>query len=177
MAHNITINNGSGSSNIPNGTYNVSANVQGYDNTSILPTSVNIEDGTNEYTFTVSATGTLTLHVTEDGTSSGTKVVGATFKRADSSGNQYGPLITTNENGDAILTNVPYAVSGAPTVYYIQLSSDGSHDYVKTVQSTTLSTQEATIQVTNTLSALRTINLYDANYTNLPISSGTLILE
>lgn len=177
MARNISITNGVGTSNISNGTYSVTASVGGYDDTSILPSSVTVVEGTDSYNFTIGATGTLTIHVTEDGTAGGTPVVGAKFKRADSSGNQYGSEVTTNENGDAVLQNVPYADSGAPNVYYIQLSSDGAHEFSDTVASTTLTTETATVQVTNAPSVLRTINLYDANYENLPISSGTITLE
>lgn len=177
MAHNIVITNGVGTSNVSNGNYNVSLNANGYNNSSVSPSSVNIVDGTNEYSFTVAATGTLTLHVTEDGTESGTPIVGATFKRADADGNQYGNLVTTDSNGDAVILNVPFSSTDAPNVYYIQLSSDGSHDFISTVVSTTLTSETSTVQVTNALSALRTINLTDANYEGLKISSGTLTLE
>ena len=68
MAKVITITNGTGTSNIINGNFNVTSNVNGYDNTSINPSSVNITEDTNTYQFTISASGTLTLHVTEDGT-------------------------------------------------------------------------------------------------------------
>lgn len=155
----------------------VSADVKGYNNSSIQPNSVDIVEGTNSYNFTVAATGTLTLHVTEDGTASGTPVVGATFKRSDSLGNEYGNLITTDENGNAALQYVSYAESEAPAVYYIQLSSDGSHEFSKLPASTTLTTETQTVEIANTLSTLRTFNVYDANYTNLPISSGTITLE
>lgn len=177
MARNITITNGVGTANITNGTYTVTSTVDGYDNTSILPNSLNVVEGTDSYSFTIAATGTLTLHVTEEGTVDGTPIVGATFKRADSSGNQYGDLITTDANGDAIMQYVPYAATGAPAVYYVQLSSDGSHEFSQNPVSVTLTTQAYTTQVTNALSTLRTINVYDANYTDLPISSGTLTLE
>ena len=102
MAKVITITNGTGTSDIVNGSYNVTATVNGYDNASILPTSVDITEGTNTYAFTIGATGTLTLHVTEDGTSSGTPIIGATFVRTDATGNEYGSTITTNANGDAV---------------------------------------------------------------------------
>ncbi len=176
MAKNVIINNGSGTANLINDTYSVAANVNGYDNTSILPSSVEIIEGTNSYAFTISATGTLTLHVTEDGTSTGTPIVGATFVRTDSTGTEYGATITTDSNGDAIFNNVPYATENAPTIYYKQTASDGDHEYSSAVASTTMTTSAETIQIQNTVGALRTITLTDANYSNMPIGTGTVTL-
>ena len=176
MAKNIIINNGTGTGNLINDTYTVSADVTGYDNTSILPTSIDVVAETNSYAFTIASTGTLTLHVTEDGTSTGTPVVGATFIRTDSSGTEYGNIITTDTNGDAIFNNVPFAATGAPTIYYKQTASDGDHEFDNTVASTIMTTSTETIEIENPLGALRTITLTDANYTNLPIDSGTLTL-
>ena len=176
MEKNITITNGTGSAPIINGNYDVTASVTGYDNTSINPSSIQVVGGTNTYNLTIAATGTLTIHVTEDGTASGTPVVGATFIRTDSTGNEYGTAITTNQEGNAIMNNVPYDSTNAPTIYYKQTASDGEHEFVNTVQSTTLTASTATIEVENAPGATRTINVTDANYTNLPISSGTITL-
>jgi len=177
MAKIINITNGTGSSDILNGTYTVTSDVNGYDNLSINPSDVTIESGVNSYSFTISATGTLTLHVTEDGTSSGTPIVGATFYRTDSAGTEYGNVITTDSNGDAIFNNVPFSESNAPTIYYKQTASDGNHEFIDTVQSTTLTTSTSTIQMQNALGELRTITLTDANYNDLPIESGTITLN
>lgn len=176
MAKVITITNGTGTSNIINGNFNVTSNVNGYDNTSINPSSVNITEDTNTYQFTISASGTLTLHVTEDGTASGVPVVGASFIRTDASGNTYGNSITTDSNGDAIFSNMPYAETDAPTIYFKQTASDGEHEFNDQVQSTTMSESTSTLEIENTLGALRTITLIDANYENLPLD-GTLTLE
>ena len=176
MAKNITITNGSGTANLINDTYTVTGDVTGYDNTSILPSSVDIVAGTNTYAFTISAAGTLTLHVTEDGTSTGTPIVGATFVRTDSSGTEYGSSITTDSNGDAVFNNVPFAVTGAPTIYYKQTASDGNHEFDNTVQNTSLTTSTGTIEIQNTVGALRTVTLTDVNYANLPLESGTITL-
>lgn len=177
MAKVITITNGTGTSDIVNGSYNVTATVNGYDNASILPTSVDITEGTNTYAFTIGATGTLTLHVTDDGTSSGTPIIGATFVRTDATGNEYGSTITTNANGDAVFDNVPYDATNAPVIYYKQTASDGDHEFDNTVQNTTLTTDTATVEIQNALGAQRTINLTDANYSGLPVESGQLSLE
>ena len=176
MAKIINITNGSGTAELINDTYQVTANVNGYDNSSILPTSVNVVEGEDTYAFTIGATGVLTLHVTEDGTSTGTAIVGATFKRCDSLGNEYGDAITTDASGNAVFNNVPFAAENAPTIYYKQITSDGDHEFDSTLQSTTMSASTATIEIQNLVGATRTITLMDANYLNLPIETAELTL-
>ena len=176
MAKTISITNGAGTGSLINGSYTVTADVTGYDNTSINPSSVSIVSGTNSYAFTVGATGTLTLHVTDDGTISGNPIVGATFYRTDSNGTEYGSVITTDSNGDAVFNNVPFADANAPIIYYKQTASDGDHEFDSTVQNTTMTVSTSTIQVQNPIGATRTITLTDANYTNLPIDNGTITL-
>ena len=172
MAKTVTITNGTGTTNLINGAFGVTASVTGYDNTSINPNSVTIEEGTNTYAFTISATGTLTLHVTEDGTASGTPVVGAVFVRTDSSGTEYGTPVTSDAEGNAVFNNVPFDETNAPTIYFKQTASDGEHEFDSSVQSTTMTTSTSTLEIQNTLGALRTINLTDANYENLPIDGS-----
>ena len=176
MAKIVNITNGEGTSELINDTYTVTAEVNGYDNTSIDPSSVDIVAGTNSYAFTVGATGTLTIHVSEDGTATGTPIVGATFERCDSAGTEYGTAVTTDASGDAVFNNVPFAIQNAPLVYYKQTASDGDHEFVSTVQSTTLTSSTATLEIENTPGAQRTITLTDANYANLPIDSATLTM-
>ena len=176
MAKIINITDGQGTESVINGSYTVTATSTGYDSTTINPSSVNIVEGTNTYQFTIAATGTLTLHVTEDGTTTGTPIVGATFIRTDSTGNTYGSAITTDSNGDAVFNNVPFDATSAPTIYYKQTASDGDHEFVNTVQSTTLTTSTETIEIQNAPGATRTISLTDANYSNLPIGNATLTL-
>ena len=176
MAKTVNITNGTGTSELINATYTVEANVTGYENSSINPNSVSVVEGTNSYAFTISASGTLTLHVTDDGTVSGNPIVGATFYRTDSTGTEYGSLITTDTNGDAVFNNVPFDATNAPMIYYKQTSSDGNHEFDNTVKNTTLTTNTATIEIQNPPGATRTITLTDANYNNLPIDSGSLTL-
>ena len=176
MAKIVTIINGTGTAQLINDTYSVTAEITGYDNTSIDPAKLNVVEGTNSYALTVSATGTLTLHITEEGTSTGTPIVGATFIRTDVNGNEYGNLITTDTNGDAIFNNVPYATTGAPIIYFKQTASDGDHEFDSTVQNTTMTTSTETLEIQNQVGATRTITLTDTNYTNLPIDAGTLTL-
>ena len=174
MAKIVNIINGVGTSELINDTYTVTAEVTGYDNTSIDPTSVTVDAATTTYAFTIAATGTLTLHVTEDGTTTGTPIVGATFARTDSAGTIYGTEITTDASGNAVFNNVPFAATGAPTIYYKQTASDGDHEFDNTVQNTTLTTSTSTLEIQNQPGALRTINLTDTNYASLPIDTATL---
>lgn len=177
MDKQVIITNGVGTSDLINGTYTVSADVVGYENATIDPSSLTVVEGANTYSFTISANGSLTLHVTEEGTSAGTPIVGATFVRTDQAGTTYGDPITTDASGNAIFANVPYDATGAPTVYYKQTASDGNHEFDNSVQSTTLTSQTTTIEITNSVGETRTINLTDANYANLPLESGTLTLS
>lgn len=176
MAKIVTITNGQGTTDLINGSYSVSASVNGYDNVSINPSSISVTAGTNAYNFTISASGTLTLHVTDDGTASGNPIVGATFVRTDSSGNEYGNVVTSDSNGDAVFSNVPYSSETAPTIYFKQTASDGDHEFDNTVQNTSLTTDTLTVQIQNAVGATRTIALTDENYANLPIETGSITL-
>ncbi len=173
----ISITDGVGSSSILNGQYGVTSEITGYDNSTINPANVEVTDNKNEYAFTVSATGTLTIHVTEDGTSTGTAITGATFYRCDKNGTTYGNIITTNETGEAVFNNVPFDSTAAPTIYYKQISSDGNHEFSSDLKSTTMTTSTSTIELANAPAALRTITLTDTNYENLPIEQGKIKLS
>ncbi|WP_312636549.1 hypothetical protein [Oscillibacter sp.] len=170
----VNIIDGEGSSRILNGSYAVTADVGGYDNASINPDSQVIAAGTDTYDFLVAATGTLTLHVTEEGTAGGTAVVGATFVRCDSGGTAYGDPVVSVAGGNAEFPFVPFAASGAPTIYYRQTLSADDHEFDTTLKSLTMTTSTETVEVANPLAALRTINLTDANYAGLPIETGDL---
>ncbi|MBQ2639399.1 MAG: hypothetical protein IJF92_01350 [Bacilli bacterium] len=176
MAKIVNITNGTGTAQLINDTYTVEANVNGFDNTTIDPNSVTIDQVTNSYNFTIAANGTLTLHVTEEGTAGGTPIVGATFIRTDSTGTEYGNAITTDSNGDAVFNNVPFAATNAPVIYYKQTASDGDHEFDSNVQNTTMTTNTSTVEIQNQVGATRTINLTDANYSNLPIETAELTL-
>jgi len=172
----INITNGTGSQDILNGSYAVTANVVGYSNVTVLPATQVVTAGTNTYDFTIAATGTLTLHVTDTGLVGGTPIVGATFVRCDASSTAYGSPITTDASGNAIFAAVPFAASGAPLIYYRQTASDGSHEFSPALANTTMTTSTQTIEIANPLAALRTIDLTDTNYANLPIVTGTITL-
>lgn len=173
--HIIPITNGKGSKELVTGTYNITASVAGYDNSSILPETEEITEGVNSYQFTISATGTLTLHVTDDGTELGIPIVGAEFYRCDAEGITYGEAAISDDEGNAILNFVPYSEEGdAPAVYYKQTKSDGEHDFDIELKSTSLDAQEVTVEILNAPAAEREINLTDANYEGLPIENGEL---
>lgn len=174
--YNVTIVNGQGTVNAVDGTYNVTATASGYDNTSLNPTEITI-NGESSHAFTIEATGTLTIHVSEDGTSTGTSVVGAKFIRCDKDGNTYGSEITTDENGNAVFENVPYDASNAPRIYYKQTASDGSHNFSDVLSNTTLTTETGTIEVINEIAKTQTVSLTDANYSGLAIESAELTLN
>lgn len=176
MAKQITITNGTGSEAVGVGSYTVTANVTGYDNSTINPASVDIETSTSDYAFTIEAEGTLTIHVTDTGTQEGTPIVGATFYRTDDTGTTYGNVITTDSNGDAVFNDVPYDQNGF-TIYYKQTASDGNHDFNTAVASTSLTNQTTTIQLQNPAFQTYNFTLTDANYENMPIGSGTITLS
>ena len=174
---NIPINNGTGSQSVANGNYNVTVTSVGYDVSTLNPSTINVVEGTNDYSFTVGATGTLTIHVSDDGTATGNPIVGAVLYRTDSDGTTYGDPITTDCNGNAVFENVPYAATNAPTIYFKQTESDGSHDFRTDVLSTNMTTETYTYELENSLSAVRTITLTDSNYENLPIDNATINLS
>lgn len=66
----------------------MTANVTGYDITSINPSNISIVEGTDDYKFTIEATGILILKITDtsDSANGGTPVVAAEFYRTDSDG-------------------------------------------------------------------------------------------
>lgn len=173
-SYSVNITNGSGSENIANGSYSVSVTSTGYDESSINPSSIVVNDSTNSFDFTISASGSLTLHVTEDGTSGGVAVVGASFYRCDSNGITYGDAVTTDDTGNAVLPNLPYAESGAPVVYYKQVNSDSAHNFDDTLKNITLTQVATTVEVVNAQATVKTFNLTDANYSGLDIGTATL---
>ena len=59
---------------------------------------------------------------------------------------------------------------------HLQTASDGGHEFDGSVQNTSLTTSSETNQIQNPVGALRTINLTDANYANLPIESASITL-
>src|SRR5574344_33978 len=125
--HLVPITNGKGSIEIVDANYNISSTTVGYDDTTILPATQEVTAGVNEYAFTIAATGTLTIHVSDDGTDAGLPIVGASFIRCDADGNTYGDPIVSDDSGNVVFNHVPHAAEGAPAIYYKQTASDGKH--------------------------------------------------
>ena len=175
--HTVQITNGKGSIELVTGTYNVQAVVGGYDASTLTPKSVTITDGTDTYAFTISAKGNLTLHVTDDGKPTGVQIVGAIYIRTDSTGVVVGTEITTNQDGNAVFNNVPFAASGSTAIYYKQISSDVGHTFDDTVKSIIMTEESQTIEIENPTAPIRNFTLMDASFPNIPIIDGQIILQ
>lgn len=175
--HLIPITNGVGSKELLSGSYDVSANVSGYDNSSINPKILNVLDNENTYNLTIVASGTLTIHVSDDGTSIGVPIIGAKFYRTDNVGNTYGEVVTSDDEGNAVLNNVPFNVTAtSPIVYFIQIASDGEHTFSEEVHSAAMNAQTVTIEIKNEDAMIRNFNLTDANYSGMKIEDGSITL-
>lgn len=175
--HIIPITNGKGSKELDNATYTVTASIPGYDNSTITPAEQEVTEGVLNYDFTISATGTLTLHVTDDGTEIGVPIEGAVFYRCDAEGTQYGDAITSDPDGNAVFNNVPFAEENAPTIYFKQTESDGEHTFSTELQNTTLTEETGIVEIMNAVAETREINVTDAYYENLPIENGEITLS
>ena len=176
--HNIPITNGIGSLHITNGNYTATATATGYDASTLTPAEVEIVEGTEEYSFTVAATGTLTLHVSDGGSDIGVPIIGATFHRCDAEGNTYGDVITTDDEGNAVFANVPFGDADTPaTIYFKQITSDGEHEFSGDLQTASMDAETKTIEIQNSEAATKNFKLTDANYENLPIADGEITLE
>ncbi len=176
--HTIPITNGKGSIELVAGIYNATAIAGGYDASTLNPKSVTIIDGTDTYAFTISAKGILTLHVTDTGDpNTGVQIVGAKFIRTDSTGTIVGNEIITNDDGDAVFNNVPFAETGSNAIYYKQISSDGGHTFDDTVKSITMTEETETVQITNPPAPVRNFTLMDESFPNIPIIDGQILLQ
>lgn len=174
--YNIPIVDGIGSKEIASGNYNVTGSASGYDSASLSPQSVSITDNVITYHFTMKANGTLTLHVTEEGTSTGTPIEGATFVRIDKHGTTYGTEMKTNASGNLVLSNVPFGVGSLP-VYYKQTGTNENHTFTEGVRIYTLSVNAETVEIANPAKIVKNITLTDATHQNLPIENGEIILK
>ena len=176
--HTIPITNGKGSIELVTGTYKATAVVEGYDVSTLNPTSVDIIDSTDTYAFTISAKGTLTLHVTDTGEKvSGIQVVGAKFIITDETGTTQGKEATTNQDGNALFENVPYYETDSPVIYYKQISSDGAHTFDGSVKSVIMNEQNITVEIENPNAPERNITLTDASYPSIVIKDAQITLE
>lgn len=179
MAKSYTINiiDGTATQAIKEGTYTATSTTKGYDNTSLEPTTIEVDRTSKTLNFELIADGTLTLHVTDTGTPQGTPIVGAIFKRCDKNGVEYGTEKVTDLNGNAILNNVPYSQEETINIYYKQIQSDGNHNFDTELMTVNLTDLTKTIEVTNPAAQTQTLTLTDKSYENLPIENGTITLN
>lgn len=177
MEYIVPITNGIGSKELNDGNYSVTANVTGYDNSTLSPSNITVSSGVSTYEFTIAAAGKLKLHVSDSGSTIGLPIVGAKFYRCDAAGKTYGSEITTDSIGVAVFDNVPYADDDAPFVYFKQVESDSEHSFSKDVQKVALVKEETTLEIENAPAPERTFKLTDANYAGLPIEDGEIILK
>lgn len=136
-----------GSIELVTGTYNATAVAGGYDPSTLSPSSITIIDETD----------------TGD-PDTGVQIIGAKFVRTDSTGTINGPEISTNDDGNAIFNNVPFADSGSNKIYYKQISGDGGHTFDDTVKSITMTEESETVEITNPESPIRNFTLMDASF-------------
>lgn len=177
MEYIVPITNGIGSKELDTGNYSVTAEVLGYDNSTLSPSNITVSSDVSTYEFTVAATGKLTLHVSDNGTIYGVPIISASFYRCDASGKVYGEKLTTDMSGMVVFNNVPYASTNAPFVYFKQVEGDLEHTFSKDVQKIALDKGEVTLEILNAPAPERTFKLTDANYAGLPIEDGEIILK
>ena len=172
--YNVTITNGTGSENMQKGVYTVSATANGYDTSTLTPTTFNATENEGSENFTLSANGALTINFNETGAAGGTPITSGSVVMTDSTGNtEYGSPVTISATGDAVFNNVPYGDAGSPfQLYFKQLSTDDDHNIFEGVISVAMTAQTQTEYVQNTANALQTFSLTDATY-GMPID-GTL---
>lgn len=179
--YNVTIINGSGSQTMQTGEYSVSAiYAPGYDMTTLAPTSYSATSSTSTGTFTIAATGTLTIIFNETGAEGGTPITSGSVVMTDSTGEvQYGGVVDINSNGIATFENVPFgSEQSAYTLYFKQLTSDENHNIYPDVFAVGMGNQTQTEYILNTpKSVLQNFTLTDANYPNLPVYNAVLKFE
>ncbi len=171
--YNVTITNGTGSQAMQKGTYTVSAIANGYDTSTLTPTTFTATDSEGSASFILTANGTLTINVNETGAAGGTPITSGSIVMTDSTGNtEYGSPVNISADGNAVFANVPYGDAGTPfQLYFKQLSTDDNHNVFDGVISVSMTSQTQTVYVQNTAIALQTFTLTDGNY-GLPINGS-----
>ena len=178
--YNVTITNGQGTSSMKAGNYSVTATeAAGYDLTTLTPTTFTATESQGSASFTLSASGTITLVVNETGAQGGTPVQSGSIVMTDQSGStEYGSPVTINSSGTAVFNNVPYGSSQTPfTLYFKQLSTDETHNPYVGVITVSMESNTQTEYVLNSPIAEQTITLTDANYSGMPIESASLSFD
>lgn len=107
----------------------------------------------------------------------GVDIVGAKFIRTDSTGTVVGTEAVTNQDGNAVFNNVPFAATGSNPIYYKQIAGAGGHTFDDGVKSITMTVENQTVEITNHQALLRNFTLMDESYPNIPIIDGQIILQ
>lgn len=173
----VTITNGAGSRNLPAGLYDVTANVTGYAGV-LDPDSFTATTSTGSESFTLAATGTLTLTVNETGASGGTPITSGSFIRCSADGlTTYGTAKTVSGIGECVFDHVPFGDGVTPyTIYVLQLTSDGEHNIHSGVIAVDMEASTQGEYVQNSLAAEQDFALEDAYYSGLNLS-GSLTFD
>ncbi len=178
MAYQVTITNGTGSLAMQKGEYAVTCTqAQGYNLTSLSPTTYTVTTAPGSQAFTLTADGTLTLTVNETGAQGGTPITSGSIVMTDQTGaTEYGSAVTIDQTGVATFNNVPYGDGTNPiTLYFKQTATDADHNLYESVITVTMDAQTVTSYVKNDPIALQSFTLTDATYSGLPV--GDAILE
>ena len=172
--YNVQITNGVGSAAMKSGTYNVTASANGYDASTLSPSTYTATAAAGSGAFTLSADGALTLIFNETGAEGGTPITSGSVVMTDSSGQtQYGSPVSINENGIAIFNNVPYNLDNPYQLYFKQLASDDNHNPYPDVLTVGMGSDAQTEYIINSPIAEQSFTLTDANY-GFPIAQATL---
>ncbi len=168
----VTFTNGTGSKAMQNGTYTVSATqADGYDLSTLAPTTFTATQAGATEAFTLTANGTLTFNVNETGAADGTPITAGTIVMTDATGTtEYGKPVTIGADGNAVFANVPYGTAGEPfQLYFKQLTSDDNHNVFEGVIPVSMTAQTQTEYIQNVATATQSFSLRDATY-DLPIN-------
>lgn len=176
--YNVSITNGTGSQMMTPGNYTVSATyAPGYDITSLSPTTYTATSPTGTGTFTLTASGTLTIIFNETGAEGGTPITSGNVVMTDQTGDiEYGSAVNIDSTGTAVFNNVPYGSTEAPyTLYFKQLASDTEHNIYPDVFIVGMGSATQTEYILNThIPTTQSITLSDGTYSGLPVSSAVL---
>lgn len=173
--YNVTITDGVGSQKMKVGAYSVTATANGYDATTLSPAQYTATAGENNAAFTISANGTLDIIFNETGAAGGTAVTEGSVVMTDSTGlTQYGSPVSISAEGTAVFPNVPFSAAEPLTLYFVQLSTDATHNVAEGVITVSMDANDKTIYVINSPIATQNFTLTDANYQGLPVPAATL---
>ena len=178
MDYQIVVTNGTATENMQAGNYSVSCTqAEGYDVTSLSPTSCTVTQQEGSFSFTLLATGVLTFEVNETGAAGGTPITSGTIEMTDSAGTaNYGTAQI--QNGVATFDNVPFGTEASPiTLYFKQTATDSAHNPYVGVITVSMAANTQTVYIANPAIAAQSIALTDATYPGLVIPSATLSFE